>query len=96
MHRDIKPQNIAIDHKNRKLRILDWGLGEFYLPDQDYNVRVSSRYFKGPELLVSYKYYHYSLDIWSLGVMMAGMVLLILCRYSKWSHFSRAVITMTN
>ncbi len=25
-------------------------------------------------MLVSYEYYHYSLDIWSLGVMMAGMV----------------------
>jgi casein kinase II subunit alpha len=37
-------------------------------------VRVSSRYFKGPELLVTYEYYHYSLDIWSLGVMMAGMI----------------------
>lgn len=58
-----------------QLRIIDWGLGEFYLPEKDYNVRVSSRYFKGPELLVSYEYYHYSLDIWSLGVMMAGMVL---------------------
>lgn len=25
-------------------------------------------------MLVSYEYYHYSLDIWSLGVMMAGMI----------------------
>lgn len=57
-----------------QLKIIDWGLGEFYLPEKDYNVRVSSRYFKGPELLVSYEYYHYSLDIWSLGVMMAGMI----------------------
>ena len=73
-HRDVKPQNVMIDHDNKKLRIIDWGLGEFYLPEKSYNVRVSSRYFKGPELLVSYEYYHYSLDIWSLGVMMAGMV----------------------
>lgn len=74
MHRDIKPQNVMIDHKQKKLRIIDWGLGEFYLPEQDYNVRVSSRYYKGPELLVGYEFYHYSLDIWSLGVMMAEMV----------------------
>jgi casein kinase II subunit alpha len=56
------------------LRIIDWGLGEFYLPEKDYNVRVSSRYFKGPELLINYEFYHYSLDVWSLGVMMAGMI----------------------
>ena len=31
-----------------QVRIIDWGLGEFYLPEKDYNVRVSSRYFKGP------------------------------------------------
>jgi casein kinase II subunit alpha len=74
MHRDIKPGNVMIDHEKKKLRIIDWGLGEFYLPEQNYNVRVSSRYFKGPELLVNYEFYHYSLDIWSLGVMMAGMV----------------------
>ena len=54
MHRDIKPQNVMIDHKQKKLRIIDWGLGEFYLPEKDYNVRVSSRYYKGPELLVGY------------------------------------------
>ena len=40
MHRDIKPQNVVIDHEKRKLRIIDWGLGEFYLPEKDYNVRV--------------------------------------------------------
>ena len=48
MHRDIKPQNVMIDAIQKKIRIIDWGLGEFYLPNQDYNVRVSSRYYKGP------------------------------------------------
>jgi serine/threonine protein kinase len=31
------------------------------------NVRVASRYYKGPELLVDYQLYDYSLDVWSLG-----------------------------
>lgn len=44
-----------IDHENRKLRLIDWGLAEFYHPGQEYNVRVASRYFKGPELLVDYQ-----------------------------------------
>jgi casein kinase II subunit alpha len=67
MHRDVKPQNVMIDHTNRKLRLIDWGvpfsiiislrrlpsgLAEFYHPNFEYNVRVASRYFKGPELLV--------------------------------------------
>jgi len=74
MHRDIKPHNIMIDHNSKKLRIIDWGLAEFYHPKQDYNCRVASRYFKGPELLLGYRFYDYSLDIWSLGCMLAGIV----------------------
>jgi casein kinase II subunit alpha len=63
-----------IDHAQRKLRLIDWGLAEFYHADQDYNVRVASRYFKGPELLVDLQDYDYSLDMWSLGCMFAGMI----------------------
>lgn len=74
MHRDVKPHNIMIDHASRKLRLIDWGLAEFYHPGQEYNVRVASRYFKGPELLIDLQVYDYSLDIWSLGCMFAGMI----------------------
>lgn len=74
MHRDVKPHNLIINHKKKELRLIDWGLAEFYFPDQEYNVRVASRYFKGPELLVDDVAYDYSLDIWSLGCMMAGLI----------------------
>jgi len=74
MHRDVKPHNVMIDHENRKLRLIDWGLAEFYHPNQEYNVRVASRYFKGPELLLDYQMYDYSLDMWSLGCMFASMI----------------------
>jgi casein kinase II subunit alpha len=74
VHRDIKPHNIMIDHKQKKLRVIDWGLAEFYFPGREYNVRVASRYYKGPELLVNDQMYNYSLDIWSLGAMLAAMV----------------------
>ena len=74
MHRDVKPHNLIINHKTKELRLIDWGLAEFYTPGQEYNVRVASRYFKGPELLVDNIYYDYSLDIWSLGCVMAGMI----------------------
>ncbi|CAI9111309.1 OLC1v1011505C1 [Oldenlandia corymbosa var. corymbosa] len=74
MHRDVKPHNVMIDHELRKLRLIDWGLAEFYHPGKEYNVRVASRYFKGPELLVDLQDYDYSLDMWSLGCMFAGMI----------------------
>jgi len=74
MHRDVKPQNVMIDHEKRHLRLIDWGLAEFFHQGQEYNVRVASRYFKGPELLVDLRDYDYSLDMWSLGAMFAGMI----------------------
>src|SRR5688572_22350760 len=90
MHRDVKPHNVMIDHQKRILRLIDWGLAEFYHVNQEYNVRVASRYFKGPELLIDLQDYDYSLDMyevpfffkkkfhlffrWSLGCMFAGMV----------------------
>jgi len=49
-------------------------LAEFYHPGTDYHIRVGSRYYKGPELLVGYKRYDYSLDMWSVGCMLASLV----------------------
>mmetsp|Transcript_26673 Transcript_26673/g.25539 ORF Transcript_26673/g.25539 Transcript_26673/m.25539 type:complete len:342 (-) Transcript_26673:562-1587(-) len=74
MHRDVKPHNVMIDHEKRELRLIDWGLAEFYHPGREYNVRVASRYFKGPELLVDFQEYDYALDLWSLGCMFSGMI----------------------
>lgn len=74
MHRDVKPHNVMIDHERRQLRLIDWGLAEFYHPQTEYNVRVASRPFKGPELLLDFMEYDYSLDMWSLGCMFAGMI----------------------
>lgn len=78
IHRDVKPHNIMIDHDKRQLRMIDWGLAEFYFPGKDYNVRVASRYFKSPELLLNYQYYDYSLDVWSTGALFAGIVIYII------------------
>ena len=46
MHRDVKPGNVMIDHSQHRLRLIDWGLAEFYHPGQEYNVRVASRHYK--------------------------------------------------
>eukprot|EP01013_Petalomonas_cantuscygni_P031496 TRINITY_DN57718_c0_g1_i1.p1 TRINITY_DN57718_c0_g1~~TRINITY_DN57718_c0_g1_i1.p1 ORF type:complete len:353 (+),score=55.51 TRINITY_DN57718_c0_g1_i1:160-1218(+) len=74
MHRDVKPHNVMIDPEHGKLRLIDWGLAEYYHEGMEYNVRVASRYFKGPELLVDFRYYDYSLDLWSFGCTFAGCI----------------------
>jgi casein kinase II subunit alpha len=74
MHRDVKPHNIAIDPETLKVRLLDWGLADFYMPRQKYSWHVATRMFKPPELLIEYPYYDYSIDIWSLGLTFAIML----------------------
>ncbi len=87
IHRDLKPHNILIDHKNKDLKIIDWGLAEFYHPDETLH-RVGTKYFVPPELICGYKYYDYQLDIWSLGCIFAGMVSTYLLQYDI-SRFSK-------
>merc|ERR1712032_745980 len=65
MHRDIKPQNVCINHSNKRLHLIDWGLADFYQPGQKNSLKVSTPYYKPPELLVGLRCYDYSLDVWS-------------------------------
>jgi casein kinase II subunit alpha len=37
-------------------------------------VRVASRYFKAPELLVGNSYYDYQMDMWGVGCLFAGIM----------------------
>jgi casein kinase II subunit alpha len=74
IHRDIKPHNVVVNPKTMDLRVIDWGLAEFYFPGQEYSVKVASRYFKGPELLLNNMKYDYSLDIWSVGCVLASLI----------------------
>ncbi len=91
MHRDIKPHNLMIDHSHRKLRVIDWGLAEFYHYGQEYNVRVASRYYKGPELLVDDTHYDYSLDIWSLGCTLGEMIFRRIPLFKGKSNYDQLV-----
>lgn len=75
MHRDVKPHNILIQQgENRLVKIADWGLAEFYRPEQEYNTKVAALFYKAPELLLDYPYYDYSIDIWALGCVLAELI----------------------
>ncbi|EPY34983.1 casein kinase II subunit alpha, partial [Angomonas deanei] len=73
-HRDIKPHNVMIDAERKILRVIDWGLGEYYIHGEALNCGVATRHYKSPELLFGYRHYDYSLDIWCVGCVLAGML----------------------
>jgi casein kinase II subunit alpha len=74
MHRDIKPGNVCIDHANHQLCVIDWGLSDLYYPRTQYSVRVSTLRYKAPELLLSYRFYDYGIDVWGAGCILAEML----------------------
>lgn len=77
IHRDIKPHNILFNTAAKTMKIIDFGLAEFYYPDQAMSPRVASRYFKAPELLLEMDFYNYSVDIWAVGIIFASIVTLL-------------------
>jgi casein kinase II subunit alpha len=86
MHRDVKPRNVLVNRNlgnlerssssgYRPLTLIDLGLAEFYQPEQEYNVRVASRHYKAPELLLNFTRYTPAVDLWGVGCMLAGLLL---------------------
>jgi serine/threonine protein kinase len=73
MHRDIKPSNLFIEGTTLKLG--DFGQAIKYVPSQDYNHQVCSRWYRAPELLYGARNYDMSVDTWSAGCVIAEMIL---------------------
>jgi casein kinase II subunit alpha len=66
------------DHTNNSLpplTLIDLGLADFYQPGRKYNVRVASRHYKCPEILMGYEYYTPAIDVWGFGCIMASLLL---------------------
>ncbi|KAH7302380.1 hypothetical protein KP509_23G069800 [Ceratopteris richardii] len=68
MHRDLKPQNLLLDNKNRLLKIADFGLSRaFSIPLKNYTHEVVSLCYRAPEVLLGATHYSTPVDIWSIG-----------------------------
>lgn len=43
IHRDVKSGNIMVDHKKKQLRLIDWGLADYYYPNKKLNIKVGAK-----------------------------------------------------
>ncbi|XP_060522691.1 cyclin-dependent kinase 20 isoform X1 [Cylas formicarius] len=75
MHRDIKPGNLLIS-PCRVLKIADFGLARIYDKDKRrlYSHQVATRWYRAPELLYGSRTYTNSVDLWSVGCILAEMI----------------------
>lgn len=75
LHRDLKPQNLLIDHRNFALKLADFGLARaFGIPVRTYTHEVVTLWYRAPEILLGARHYSTPVDVWSIGCIFAEMV----------------------
>ncbi|CAI7669297.1 unnamed protein product [Penicillium manginii] len=72
VHRDLKPSNILIN-ENCDLKICDFGLAR--VQEIQMTGYVSTRYYRAPEIMLTWRRYNEKVDIWSAGCIFAEMIL---------------------
>lgn len=78
LHRDLKPSNMLLAPDGR-LKIADFGLGRAmaFSPAERFTSTVVTRWYRAPELLMGARHYTGAIDIWSLGIIFAELMLRI-------------------
>lgn len=75
LHRDIKPNNLLIA-ADGEVKLADFGLARsFSDPYRPMTSQVITRWYRPPELLFGAKYYSGVIDVWSMGLVFAELVL---------------------
>ncbi|TYH99912.1 hypothetical protein ES332_A11G097600v1 [Gossypium tomentosum] len=74
-HRDIKPQNLLVNPHTHQLKICDFGSAKMLVPGEPNISYICSRYYRAPELIFGATVYSTAIDMWSVGCVMAELLL---------------------
>ncbi|KAI8811258.1 kinase-like domain-containing protein [Cladochytrium replicatum] len=78
LHRDLKPGNLLVN-ADCELKIADFGLARGFSDAQDSNAGfmteyVATRWYRAPEIMLSFKAYTKAIDMWSVGCIFAELL----------------------
>ncbi|ODQ77200.1 hypothetical protein BABINDRAFT_42140 [Babjeviella inositovora NRRL Y-12698] len=78
LHRDLKPGNLLVN-ADCELKICDFGLARGFSSDPATNngfltEYVATRWYRAPEIMLSFQSYTKAIDIWSVGCILAELL----------------------
>ncbi|KAI6149816.1 kinase-like protein [Pisolithus tinctorius] len=80
IHRDLKPGNLLVN-SDCELKICDFGLSRGFdsTPDEHIGGQlteyVATRWYRAPEIMLSFRRYTTAIDVWSIGCIFAELLL---------------------
>jgi mitogen-activated protein kinase 7 len=78
LHRDLKPGNLLVN-ADCELKICDFGLARGFTDEPDANggfmtEYVATRWYRAPEIMLSFQCYTKAIDIWSVGCIFGELL----------------------
>ncbi|KAJ3336616.1 Mitogen-activated protein kinase [Gonapodya sp. JEL0774] len=78
LHRDLKPGNLLVN-ADCELKICDFGLARGFSDHPDANAGfmteyVATRWYRAPEIMLSFRSYTKAIDMWSVGCIFAELL----------------------
>ena len=77
LHRDLKPSNLLLN-ANCDLKVCDFGLARSAASTDDNSgfmtEYVATRWYRAPEIMLTFKEYTTAIDVWSVGCILAEML----------------------
>ncbi|CCE28226.1 Subtilisin-like proteinase Spm1 [Claviceps purpurea] len=78
LHRDLKPGNLLVN-ADCELKICDFGLARGFSADPEQNAGymteyVATRWYRAPEIMLSFQSYTKAIDVWSVGCILAELL----------------------
>lgn len=74
-HRDIKPQNLLVNTETHQLKLCDFGSAKQLVKGEPNIAYICSRYYRAPELIFGATDYTSAIDVWSVGCVLAELLL---------------------